>query len=90
MSLEAILLPYSFTRTVVFVFSQVSGLSSLRFLATHAMLGLGSISCSGLDVESDISWLIYKLFATNRLAYLAGRQAGHQKFTIIYLTKILI
>lgn len=46
------------TKRVVFGFSWVSDLFSLRFLATRAISKLGSISQNGLEIQLDIDWLV--------------------------------
>jgi hypothetical protein len=47
----------SFSKTEV---SKVPSLSSARFLATQALLGMCSISWNGPELEQDVGWLLPK------------------------------
>lgn len=49
---------YFLDQSYVLVLSQVSGISSIWFLVTQVVSGVGSFSMSGPEVKSSIGWIL--------------------------------
>lgn len=72
-SLGVILLPCSMSKPEVFRSLWGPGLPSLRFLATHAAVGMCSFSWSGSELEPDVGW-----FLTQAMCYCCTRASFRQ------------